>query len=101
MPLECRLARLDEARQPERSAECEPENEDPVQRSTRLPRHQRGEKIQQRVVQQIEPEGGSGEPAYHFLEPTSRHRKLHFGKSNEEQGKKGANNVVVSRRAGW
>ena len=76
------FARFDEACQSERSTERETENKDPVQCSVGRPRHHGAKDIRQRVVQQIEPEGPSR--ANQPLEPSSRHRQLHIGETNNK-----------------
>src|SRR5438270_4746043 len=91
------FAGLDEACQPERSAESETENKDPVQSSIGRSRHHCPEEIQHRVVQQIEPERHSGEPANQPFEPVSRHRELHIGETNDKKRDEGAEDEIVCR----
>src|SRR3984893_5102743 len=94
------FAGLDEACQPERSAECETENKDAVQCSVGRPRHHGAEEIQQRVMQQIEPEGCSGEPANQPFEPSCWHRELRIGETNDKKRYEGAKDEIIRREVG-
>src|ERR1700730_14379607 len=80
---------------PSAPLECETESKDAVQCSVGRPRHHGAEEIQQRVMQQIEPEGCSGEPANQPFEPSCWHRELHIGKTNDKKRDKGTKDEII------